>query len=324
VRSASSRGSGDGTPHDAYCGGCGVEPVKVSCSGSLRRRGIDKAHWECWSECNLECPFCFRTDGEPLGTKDAVLLLRALSTGALRAVVFAGGDPSLRRDLADLVSEALALGLEVQVQTNGQHVTSSFLDTLLRCEYVGLSLDGPDPATHDRFRGKRGNFKQVMAFLGQLDRLDVPVSVRTVVGYPNYRTVPEIASIILQHSNVICWKLLEFTAVGNGFVNRGRYGLPSDVFERTVLQARARLEGSAGLLEVLRNVDKVGIYMMISAGGMVYGVTEAALTQTGHHRYVGSVLSDHLDHLAERLPYTGRDRPARSQIPAEIGILPAS
>jgi MoaA/NifB/PqqE/SkfB family radical SAM enzyme len=254
-----------------YCGGCVDESVKVSCQGSLQRRGIEKAHWECWSQCNLACPFCFRTNGEPLGTKDAVLLLRALSTGAARAVVFAGGDPSLRRDLSELVSEALALGLGVQVQTNGQHVTRSFLSALLHCEYVGLSLDGPDAASHDGFRGKRGNFRQVMAFLCQLDRLGVPVSIRTVVGHPNYRSVPEIAPIIIRHSNVICWKLLEFTAVGNGLANRNRYSLPSQLFEETVVQSRARLGNSMELLEVLRNVDKVGIYMMVSSGGLVYG-----------------------------------------------------
>lgn len=317
MRGVGSPGSRSLAPRGPYCGGCGDEPVKVSCHGSLERRGIHKAHWECWSQCNLACPFCFRTNGVPLGTEEAVLLLRALSTGALRAVVFAGGDPSLRRDLAELVGEALALGLGVQVQTNAQHVTDSFLEALLKCEYVGLSLDGPDAETHDGFRGKPGNFKQVMAFLCQLDRLDIPVSIRTVVADPNYRRVPEIARIVSLHSNVICWKLLEFTAVGHGFTNRKSYKLPIDVFESTVLRSRAGLGESVGLLEVLRNADKVGIYMMVSAGGLVYGATRTALMETGHHHYVGSLLSDHLDHLAERLPYSPGKRNER-RVPGQI------
>lgn len=309
-----------------YCGGCGGGSVSLNCCGSLQRRGIQKVHWECWSECNLACPFCFRTNGRPLGTEGALLLLRALSTGAARTVVLAGGDPSLRRDLPEIIAEALGLGLSVQVQTNGQYVTQSFLRTLGRCEYVGLSVDGGDAATHDGFRRKPGNFKQVTRLFGELEKVGVPVSVRTVVTYENHRTVPEIAQLILSYSNVICWKLLEFTAVGDGFVNRNRYSLRPALFERTVSAAREQLGDSAHLLEVLRNVDKVGIYMMISAQGLVYGITDSAVNETGQHDYIGSMLSDHLDHLAERLPFSGQRRPerrTRADIESRTTTLPS-
>jgi molybdenum cofactor biosynthesis enzyme MoaA len=295
-------------PRSAYCGGCGEEAVSAACRGSLRRHGIHKAHWECWSQCNLACPFCFRTDGRPLDTPQAVLLLRALVTGSARAIVFAGGDPSLRRDLAELVAEALALGLAVQVQTNGQYVSRSFLAALCRCEYVGLSLDGPDAATHDGFRGKPGNFRQVVKLLGQLEDNGIPVSVRTVVGHANHQAIPDMSRLVASYSNVICWKLLEFTAVGNGFVNQDRYALSADTFETTVRAARQRLGGAAKVLEVLRNAEKVGLYMMVSAQGAVYGISETALTRSGHHQYIGSVLSEHLASLAQRLPFAAGRR----------------
>lgn len=213
----------------------------------------------------------------------------------------------------------------MQVQTNGQYVTPSFLRTLSRCEYVGLSVDGADAAMHDGFRRRPGNFKQVTRLFGQLEKAGVPVSVRTVVTYENHRAVPDIARLILSYSNVICWKLLEFTAVGNGFVNRNRYNLPPSLFERAVHAARAHLGDSIRLLEVLRNADKVGIYMMISAQGLVYGITDAALNETGHHDYVGSMLSDHLDHLAERLPFSRQrppDRRMRVDVRARANTLP--
>ena len=296
--------TGNITFSDSYCGGCGEKSIIPSCRDSLQRHGIKKAHWECWSECNLPCGFCFRTNGQALDTERAVLLLRALSTGAVRAVVFAGGDPSLRRDLAEVVGEALTLGLAVQVQTNAHHVTRSFLNVLSHCEYVGLSIDGPDALTHDAFRGRRGNFQHVMALLGQLDDLGVPVSVRTVVSRDNYLVIPEIARLVTSHSNIVCWKLLEFTAVGKGFLNRRRYEIRSDKFEHTIQAAGEKLGGKQRILEALRNVDKVGIYMMISPQGFVYGTTETTLMETGYHRYVGSILSDHLGDLAARIPFS--------------------
>jgi MoaA/NifB/PqqE/SkfB family radical SAM enzyme len=296
------------------CRGCGRGPVVSACQGSLQRHGIKKAHWECWSECNLPCAFCYRTTGQALDTADAVSLVRALAAGEARAVVFAGGDPSLRPDLADVVAEALAVGLAVQVQTNAQHVTRSFLDVLSRCEYVGLSIDGPDAGTHDSFRGTRGNFSRVVALLGQLEAIGVPVSVRTVVSRANYRVVPDIAPLVMSHPNVICWKLLEFTAIGQGRRHRNQYALPGGLFEFTVLAARGRLGNAGSLLEALRNVDKIGIYMMISPQGLVYETTESALIDVGQHHYVGSILSDHLDDLARSIPFE-YDRADRRILP---------
>ena len=289
---------------DPYCGGCGKASVVPSCQNSLHQHGIKKAHWECWSECNLPCGFCFRTNGQALDTERAVLLLRALSTGAVRAVVFAGGDPSLRRDLPDVVGEALNLGLAVQVQTNAHHVTRTFLNTLSRCEYVGLSIDGPDAHTHDAFRGRRGNFQHVLDLLGQLDNLGVPVSIRTVVSRENYLVIPEVARLVISHSNIICWKLLEFTPVGRGYLNRDRYEMRTGAFDHTIQTTQDRLGGKHRILEVLRNIDKVGIYMMISPQGFVYGTTQMTLMQTGHHHYIGSILSDHLGDLAARIPFS--------------------
>ncbi len=94
--------------------------------------------------------------------------------------------------------------------------------------------------------------------------------------------IPDIAGLVLSHSNVICWKLLEFTAIGRGRVNRDRYAMPSAMFESTVQAAQDKLGSERSLLEVLRNVDKIGIYMMISPQGFVHGTTETALMTSGH------------------------------------------
>jgi hypothetical protein len=65
--------------------------------------------------------------------------------------VFAGGDPSLRGDVPEVVAEALALGLAVQVQTNAQHVSRPFLGVLGHIgpkgrPSPGLRKLGPCPA----------------------------------------------------------------------------------------------------------------------------------------------------------------------------------
>jgi MoaA/NifB/PqqE/SkfB family radical SAM enzyme len=284
----------------SFCGGCQETLIDEKCNGSLRRRGLQKAHWECWSECNLACPFCFRTRGRPLETDNAILLLRALRTGGLRTVVFAGGDPSIRSDLLTVAREGRALGLAIHIQTNAHHVNSRFMSALKLSEHVGLSLDGPDSRSHDAFRQKQGNFRRVLSLLNELERLGIPVSVRTVISALNYRQVPELGDLLSSYSNLVHWTLLEFTPIGEGYVNRNMYLMSTRNFEQTIEAARNRFAPEK--LDVFRNSEKVGTYMMISPDGMVYGTTEAALTKTGWHQYVGSVLSDHLSDLSAKLP----------------------
>lgn len=37
------------------------------CRDAFKRIGLSKLHWECWSDCNLHCKFCYRTVDTPLG-----------------------------------------------------------------------------------------------------------------------------------------------------------------------------------------------------------------------------------------------------------------
>lgn len=94
--------------------------------------------------------------------------------------------------------------------------------------------------------------------------------------------------------------------------------MPPALFEHVVRIAEDKLGCEHGLLEVLRNVDKIGIYMMISPQGFVYGTTETALMQAGHHHYIGSILSDHLEDLARSIPFSP-SRPDR-RTPADIQL----
>ncbi len=97
-----------------------------------------------------------------------VLLANIAASGANR-IVFAGGDPSLRKDLPDLAPAAKSSGLQVEIQTNA-HVTSAALEAALKhADGVGLSLDGPSPEVHDGF-AENGKFCSGNAATGHCKR----------------------------------------------------------------------------------------------------------------------------------------------------------
>lgn len=284
----------------AFCGGCDGAGVRPACKGSLERLGCLKVHWECWSECNLACRFCYRTRGVPLETRDAERLLAAVATAGAETIVFAGGDPSLRKDLGHLLARARALGLQTDVQTNAHHVPEGFRQALAGAHSAGLSLDGSTAEVHDRFRDKRGNFERVFGLLGFLDRAGVPVIVRTVVARPNFRHVADLGELLLPYGNVAYWHLLEFSAVGAGYRNRGDYELERRLFDDVVAQAKARYDGKLKV-RARGSEDKSGAYMLITPDGDAYGTSED--TVDGRYPRAGSMLGCHLSELAEAIRF---------------------
>jgi MoaA/NifB/PqqE/SkfB family radical SAM enzyme len=289
----------EGNP-PAFCGGCVGSAVRGACRGSLKRLGAHKVHWECWSECNLNCQFCYRTRGVPLDTPDAERLLAAVAVAGAETIVFAGGDPSLREDIGHLLRRARALRLTTEVQTNAHHASDGFRQALTEADSVGLSLDGPTAEVHDRFRSKRGNFARVFEALDLLQRGGVPVTVRTVVARPNFRQLADLGELLLPYGNVAFWHLLEFSAVGAGYRNRQKYELERALFDEVVVQVTARYEGKLEI-HARRSEVKSGAYVMVTPDGAVYGTTDE--TVDGLYPRVGSVLRDHLSELAERIVF---------------------
>jgi len=228
---------------------------------------------------------------------DAVV---AVAVAGAETIVFAGGDPSLRRDIGHLLRRARALGLTTEVQTNAHHAPADVRQALIEADSVGLSLDGPTAEVHDPFRSKRGNFARVLEALEFLEHAGVPVIVRTVVAQPNFRQLAEIGELLLPYGNVAFWHLLEFSAVGTGYRNRRMYELERALFDEVVVQVAARYEGKLEI-HARRSEVKSGAYVMITPDGAVYGTADQ--TVDGLYPRVGSVLQDHLSELAERIEF---------------------
>lgn len=292
--------AGGGSGEDGFCAGCGSSEISEDCSGSFKRLRVLKVHWECWSDCNLSCPFCYRTRGTVLDTDQARCLIRAIWTAGARGIVFAGGDPSLRPDLTDLVDHTRSLGLVVEIQTNAQHVSSSFRHVLHRADLVGLSLDGPTAEVHDSFRHTRGNFKAVIGLLDDLERKGVQAVVRTVVTRANQDNIVAIGEHLRNRKNICRWSLLEFSPVGDGYANRMLYELDRERFDElgneTIRRFGDRLE-----IDVCRAEDKDGAYVLITPDGWVYGT--GTPTVNGLYPTAGSILEQHLAALAGALVF---------------------
>ncbi len=111
--------------------------------------------------CNLGCPFCFAAGGEgpepPLSQIEAWLL--QLVEPGKTLLQLSGGEPTLRDDLPQIITQAKAAGCRyVQLNSNGLRLAEdpSYAQTLAKAglSFVFLQFDGTEDAIHERLRGR--------------------------------------------------------------------------------------------------------------------------------------------------------------------------
>ncbi len=134
----------------------------------MRRIGI-----ELTDRCNLTCTHCLRTINHDRSNIDSELALATLRDAAaigIEEIVFTGGEPTLHPDFIVLADEALSLGMQLTVVTNGQrpepiwelyHQTES-VERLT----VALSLEGADEASFNLVRGRNAWRRFMQTVLG--------------------------------------------------------------------------------------------------------------------------------------------------------------
>ena len=96
--------------------------------------------------CDFRCPFCHNSDliggTAPTELTDAQLLaFLEKRHGLLDGVAFTGGEPTLRKDLPDLLASIRAMGFATKLDTNGNHpdALQSILDAGL-VDYVAMDI----------------------------------------------------------------------------------------------------------------------------------------------------------------------------------------
>ncbi|MCC7413157.1 MAG: radical SAM protein [Gammaproteobacteria bacterium] len=161
--------------------------------------------WNLTRRCNLECGHCYldatrrgRPAADELDTGAALALLDDLSAGAAGAMlVLTGGEPLLRRDLAEIVRAAAGHGLMPVIGSNG-----TLLDPRRARELraagaagVGISLDSATPAFHDRLRGRSGAWADARAGLGAAQEAGLPILVQTTLFTDNLTDLEPLAGL---------------------------------------------------------------------------------------------------------------------------------
>jgi len=130
-------------------------------------------HLEIIAACNLACSHCFAgalpRNQRPLKVPEMADLFDQLAAMGAFRLGLTGGEPTLRKDLIDILDAATERGLHPCLTTNGLTLTPDLARALGKRDLVWLnvSLDGATAETNDAVRGP-GTFDRVVANLRML------------------------------------------------------------------------------------------------------------------------------------------------------------
>lgn len=147
------------------------------------------AIWETTQACDLVCKHCRASarpdrDSEELSTREAFALLDTFAEEQVPLVILTGGDPAKRPDLVQLVAYGASLGLSMGLTPSATPLmTHALLGELKEAGLarLAMSIDGPNPETHDTFRGREGSFEQTVEMLRAAHDLGLPTQVNTTL-----------------------------------------------------------------------------------------------------------------------------------------------
>ncbi len=153
--------------------------------------------------CNNNCLFCVQgPEKKKFGNKSTEELIKIIKNAkrGCDTIVFTGGEPTIRKDLTELVALAKDLKFKtIQIQSNGRmFVYEKFCDDIVSAgaNEFALALHGHNAQLHNYLTGAE-SFRKVVAGIKNLKKRKQKVITNTVITKSNYRNLPEIAKILI-------------------------------------------------------------------------------------------------------------------------------
>lgn len=158
--------------------------------------------------CNLKCKFCYAGCNQtenPCGSNEEMsvsevkkILDRLYHDAKVPSVSFTGGEPTLVKELPELVQHAKDLGMRVNLISNGTLIDGALAEELAESGLASaqLSLESPAPSAHDSITGVKGSYEKTIAALGFLKKAGVLTHTNTTINRLNLHECRQLPGFV--------------------------------------------------------------------------------------------------------------------------------
>lgn len=176
--------------------------------------------WEVTRSCNLACKHCRAEahlepyEGE-LDTSEAKALIDTFPQVGNPIIIFTGGDPMMRADVYELIRYATDKGLRCVMSPNGTLITPETAGQMREAgvQRCSISIDGPDAASHDEFRGVEGAFDASMRGIEMLKQAGIEFQINTTVTRANLSSFKKIFDLC-ERIGAVAWHIFLLVPTG--------------------------------------------------------------------------------------------------------------
>jgi len=149
--------------------------------------------------CNARCAFCYYLEDLRRGkvrnftTEQNKRKIRFAYALGKRAIDISGGEPTIRKDLPELIRYCRQLGYTtINVITNG--ISTSHAAYCEKLKDSGLtealfSIHSHDASVHDSLTGVAGSYQKIISSINNFIRLGIPFRINTVITNKNYTDI---------------------------------------------------------------------------------------------------------------------------------------
>ena len=206
--------------------------------------------------CPLQCPYCSNPleldrARDELTTEEWKKVLSELAEIGVLQIHFSGGEPTARKDLAELAQHATDVGLYTNLITSAVMLTREKLAALAEAGlcHVQISFQGNEPVIADRVAGYKGAHDKKIEAARWTRELDLPLTVNAVMHRQNLDRLPDIIQMAV---DLDADRLEVANVQYYGWALKNRAALMPTVAQldettRIVEEARERLKGTLAI-----------------------------------------------------------------------------
>ncbi len=255
--------------------------------------------WDFTKRCNLRCKHCY-ANATPFPAPDELTLeerlevIRQLDEAGVSALSFSGGEPLMNPDFWVAAEKAARTGMYVSIATNGTLIRPEVAKRLkeIGVRYAEVSLDAPDPETHDYFRGVKGAWERSVEGIKNSKRAGLEVGIATTITKLNYKQLPDMIKLAKE---LKVDRLIAFNFIPTG---RGKDIIELDLSpkERYEILELLYSELSSGQLQVFSTSPFYAVVSMrgIDKGGKLAPTHFAELSVPDEYLSAGFALAEFL------------------------------